>query len=94
MLERIKLASVMTERREEDSRMSLPGGFIGEFLRWGALCFVAPVGWERPKHGWRRSSIQRLPAGLFLTVAVSLAGLIAFTIEAIYVPGFPSFSHF
>jgi hypothetical protein len=34
------------------------------------------------------SPAERIPGGLLLTVAFSLAGLVAFAFSAVYVPGF------
>jgi hypothetical protein len=42
----------------------------------------------------RRSRIQQLPLSLFLTIAVSIAGLTVYAIEALYVPGFMTFPYF
>jgi len=54
--------------------MSLHGTLVGEYLRWGALSFVAPVTWERSK--WlQRSSTENLWLGVLLFAALALGQL-------------------
>jgi len=50
--------------------MSLHVALVGEYLRWGALSFVAPIRWERSK--WRRRSSTKY-AWLWVLLFVALA---------------------
>ncbi|HUK10265.1 MAG TPA: hypothetical protein VLX09_20510 [Stellaceae bacterium] len=50
--------------------MSLHGALVAEYLRWGALSFVAPIGWERSK--WRRRSGTK-HVWLWVLIFVALA---------------------
>jgi len=50
--------------------MSLHGQLIGEFLRWGVLSFMAPVGWESSKQHWNIKTKMWPWAVLFAALAL------------------------
>jgi hypothetical protein len=50
--------------------MSRQGELIGEFLRWGALGFVAPIDWGSSKHNRANRAGMWLWAMLFAALAL------------------------